>query len=332
MRKRLATCVALLIILLLIGGCGIRRAGNEKQPAPAETAETPRKIVVQAPLAPATAPLFKIVKDGLLQGTGLELIIYKSVEEATARVVKGEADFTILPVNVAAKLYNRDVKISLANVSTWGILYLVSVDGSVKKWEDLKGSELYVGARGSTPDVLTQYLLRRSGLPEGSVKLTYLGSPEIAQLMINGLIKNAVLPEPLVTQVLLKNQQARVISDFFADWQKLEGKTTRLPQAGMIVRNEFARSYPIAVTGFQRAYTEAMEWTVTNPEKAALLVEANLQIPAPVFVKSLERTRLQFATGSKAKGDVQIYLTRLLEFSPDMVGGKIPDEKFFLVD
>ena len=205
-------------------------------------------------------------------------------EEATTRVVKGDADFTVLPVNVASKLYSRDVDISLANVSTWGILYLVSLDEGVASWEDLKGSQLYVGARGSTPDVLTQYLLRQAGLKEGDVELIYSGSPEIAQMIINGLARHAVLPEPLVTQVLMKNQQARVIRDYFADWQLYEGEGVRLPQAGMVVRNDFTRLHPEAVVDFQRAYAEAMDWVVANPGEAATLVEANLQLPAPVFV------------------------------------------------
>lgn len=325
--KKNMVVLAVLPALLVTAGCGARDEGGQ-----GSAVVRPEKIVVQVPAAPPTAPLFKMAEDGLPEGTDLELIIYKSVEEATTRVVKGEADFTVLPVNVAAKLYNLDVDISLANVSTWGILYLVSLDERIKNWEDLKGAQLYVGARGSTPDVLTQYLLRRAGLGEGDVELVYAGSPEIAQMMINGLARHAVLPEPMVTQVLLKNQQARVVRDYFADWQHFEDEGVRMPQAGMIVRNDFARLHPEAVAGFQRAYAEALNWVVANPGEAASLVEANLQVPAPVFIQSMERTRLYFATGAEAMADVNAYLARLLEFSPDMVGRELPDEKFFLAD
>ncbi|OPX89650.1 MAG: NMT1/THI5 like protein [Pelotomaculum sp. PtaB.Bin104] len=326
MRRLTVAVFGVMAILLLVGGCGNRETSDKNSPA----AGMPDKIIVQAPLAPPTAPLFKMVADSLPEGTKLELLVYNTVDEATARVLKGEADFSVLPVNVAAKLYNTGIDISLANVNTWGILYLVSVDDTVKEWQDLKGMELYVGTRGTTPDVLTQYLLRRNGLKEGEVKLTYLGSPEIAQMVINGLVKNAVLPEPLVTQVLMKNQRARVVRDFYADWQRFEGETSRLPQTGMVVRNGFARSYPDAVAGFHRAYASALDWTVANPDQAAPLVESNLKMPAPVFVRSMERTRLQYAGGSGASKDVNAYLAKLLDFSPDMVGGKLPDEKFYL--
>jgi len=322
-----ALVLMLLAVILLAVGCTTRDSTGKKQ-----ADATPEKIVVQAPLAPPTAPLYKILKDGQVNGVKVELIVYKSVEEATTRVVKGEADFTVLPINVAAKLYNKQADISLANVSTWGILSLVTTDKQAQNWQDLKGKELYVGAQGSTPDVLTQYFIHKNNMQAGEVKLAYLNSPEIAQLMINGIVKYAVLPEPQTTQVLMKNSQSMVARDFFADWQTFEGNSTRLPQAGMVVRNDFARTYPKALTEFQNAYKSAMEWTVANPAEAAPLVESNMSMPAAVFIRSMERTHLFFATGAQARGDVNTYLARLLDISPEMVGGKLPDEKFFLTD
>ncbi|MDD2554101.1 MAG: ABC transporter substrate-binding protein [Desulfotomaculaceae bacterium] len=316
-----------LIAFLLSAGCGIGR--NQEQ----DRTAMPEKIVIQAPMAPPTTPLYKFAKDGDLNGAKMELIIYKSVEEATTRVAKGEADFTVLPLNVAAKLYNKQMDISLANVSTWGILYLLTTDSQSADWQDLKGKELYVGAQGSSPDVLTQYFIwHNSEIKAGEIKLAYLNSPEIAQLMINGLAEYAVLPEPQATQVLMNNSQARRIRDFYEDWQVFEGKDVKLPQAGMVVRNEFVRLYPKAVTDFQNAYKSAIEWTVANKAEAAPLAVSYMDIPEPVFIKSMEKTRLFFMSGWEAREDVNIYLSRLLDISPDMVGGKIPDEKFYLAD
>jgi len=156
--------------------------------------------------------------------------------------------------------------------------------------------------------------------------------PQIAQMMINGMAENAVLPEPLLTRVLMQNSRARVVRDFYADWRQFEGGTAKLPQAGMVVRNEFARAYPDAVAAVQQAYAGALSWIEDSPAEAGRLVEENLNIPAPVFVKSMERTRLDFVRGAAAAGDVTTYLSRLKEFSPEMVGGKVPDEKFFLAD
>ncbi|MFA5384230.1 MAG: ABC transporter substrate-binding protein [Eubacteriales bacterium] len=316
-----------LIIALFITGCARTQTGDKQQK---ESLKMPDQITVQAPIAPATAPLLKMASEGLPSGVKINLIIYKTDEEATTRVIKNEADFSILSTNLAAKLYNKEVDISLANVNTWGILYLISAEDGVTEWNDLKGKELYVGARGSTPDVLTRYFLHKNGLSENDLKITYLQSPEIARMIISGLAKNAVLPEPMVTQVLLNNNKARIIENFYEDWKTIEGGNAGLPQAGMIVRNSFANSYPSLVASFQQAYASALDETVKNPAGSASLVQTSLQIPAPVFVQSIKRTHLKYVEGEKAKKDVEIYLSRLLELSPEMVGGKLPDEKFFL--
>jgi len=326
LRKSLILMLSLLVILWA-AGCSGQGAKTNVSPTPA-----PEKIVVQAPFGPPTAPLLSLAENSTLPDTKVELIIYKTVEEATTRIVKGESDFTVLPVNVAAKLYNKDLPISLANVSTWGILYLVAVDSELKEWSELAGKELYVGAKGSSPDVLTRYLLSKNGIQADEVKLTYLESPEIAQLMINGLVKYAVLPEPMVTQVLLNNQQARVVRDFYSDWQTAAGNSAKLPQTGMVVSNAFAQAHPQTVRDFQSAYAAQLDATVADPASAAPLVEKYLNIKAPVFIQSMSRTHLLFVPAGSAKADVNTYLKALLDLSPDMVGGKLPDEKFFLAN
>ena len=116
----------------------------------------------------------------------------------------------------------------------------------------------------------------------------------------------------MLSQVLMNHKEARVIRDFYSDWQQYEGESTALPQAGMVVLNEFARNYPGTVSEFQRTYAGALEWTVANPAEAAPLVEASASIPAQVFVQSMERTRLHFVPGSEARADVDVYLSRLL--------------------
>ncbi|WP_169738558.1 ABC transporter substrate-binding protein [Desulfofalx alkaliphila] len=313
------------LILTLVAGCG-----SEKEQEQAETKQ-PDKIVIQAPAAPPTAPLLQMLANEPFDDeVEIELLLYKSVEEATSRIVKNEADFTVLPVNVASKLYNKDIDISLANVNTWGILYLLSTDSSINEWTDLVNTELYVGAQGASPDIITRYLLAANKVSEDELSLNYMNSPEIAQMMIQGLIDHAVLPEPLVTNVLNNAESVEIIFDYNQQWQLAEGENTRLPQTGIVVQNSFAENYPDALNTIQNAYQQALEQTVDNPSLVAPLVEEHFGIPGPVFEQSMTRINLAYADGQQAKEDVENYLSKLLEFSPEMVGGKLPDEKFYL--
>ena len=167
--KKLQAVFLLFIMIILATGCG-------QSDTTTKEIKKSEKIVIQAPSAPPTAPLIKLVEDKMLEGSvdegNIEFIIYQNVEEATTRVARGEADFTVLPVNVISKLYNKEADISLLNVNTWGILYLLSRDGRLSPG-GFKGKDLFVGAQGASPDVITRYLLNKNGIKEDEINISY---------------------------------------------------------------------------------------------------------------------------------------------------------------
>ncbi|NLK21994.1 MAG: ABC transporter substrate-binding protein [Epulopiscium sp.] len=319
--KRFNVVFLLIMVSILAVGCSSGSAVNGK-------GNTPDKIIIQAPIAPPTSPLVKIVEDKML-GDKVEFILYKNVEEATTRIARGEADFTVLPVNVSSKLYNKEADISLLNVNTWGILYLLSRDGKVKSWEDLKGKELFVGAQGSSPDVITRYLLSKNGIGDDDISISYGTSPEMLQWTIAGKADIVVLPEPLATQGLMKSENMEIAMDYSSEWEKVNQEGSRLPQTGIVVRTSFANEYPEIVENFQNAYKTALEAVVSDSASISSLVEEKLEIPSQVFVNSMTRTKLEFVTAEDARADVEIYLNALNEISKDMIGGKLPDEGFY---
>lgn len=324
--KKLQAVFLFFIIMVFVVGCNQVNIVKEES-------KKPDKIVIQAPSAPPTAPLIKLIEDKMLESSveegNIEFIVYQNVEEATTRVARGEADFTVLPVNVISKLYNKEADISLLNVNTWGILYLLSRDGEVKTWEDLKGKELFVGAQGASPDVITRYLLNKNGIKEDEINISYGTSPEMLQWMIAGKADTVVLPEPLVTQGLAKAENMQVAMDYSKEWEKINGEGSKLPQTGIAVRTSFANEYPDVVDAFQNAYKEALEAVVKDPASVSSLIEEKLEIPGAVFKKSMERTKLEFVPAQEAKKDVETYLNALNEISGDMIGGKLPDEGFY---
>lgn len=319
--KRIQVILLIIIIFVLAVGCSNNSVGNNEN-------NMPEKIIMQAPTAPPTSPLVKMVEDNML-GDNVEFILYKNVEEATTRIARGEADFTVLPVNVASKLYNKEADVSLLNVNTWGILYLLSREGQVQSWDDLKGKELFVGAQGSSPDVITRYLLSKNGIGDEDISISYGTSPEMLQWAIAGKADMVVLPEPLATQGLMKAENMEISMDYSEEWEKVNQEGSKLPQTGIVVRTSFAKEYPNVVEDFQNAYKTALEMVVSDPIGVSSLIEEKLEIPAKVFENSMTRTKLEFVTAEDAKADVEVYLNALNEISGEMIGGKLPDEGFY---
>lgn len=317
MKKCRAIIVFIVTISLLFTGCGM----TSKQ-------EKVEKVTLQVPMGPPTAPILYMQENNLL-GEKVEVVIYKNMEEANVNIAKKTADLSIIPVNVASILYNKEMDISLLNVNTWGILYMVAKEGLIQSWDDLKGKEIHVGAQGASPDVLTRYLLQKNGIQEEEVTLQYSSSPEIVQKMIAGQGEVAVLPEPLLTQALKKAENIEVVYDYAKEWQGIHGEDRRLPQTGMVIQNGFAQKYPKWVQEFQKTYAEAVVKIMEDPSIISEVVEKEMGIPQVVFEEAMTRIHLEAVDASDGKEEVQAYLEALLALSPTMIGGSVPDAEFY---
>ena len=228
--------VALLLLitmgLLLLAGCGTTSApAAPAAPAPSEApagsdnsaeataaegseagTESAEAIEVNV-AAPAGAPTLSMIRMFQEQpdfGPGVS-VTYESVKSPdlmAARILSGEIDMAVVPTNLAATLYNRGAEFTLASSSVWGVLYVVG-DEPINSWEDLRGQEIYTLGRGLTPDIVFRYLLESHGIdPETDVTLTYMGeAAELASSFIAGKSSVSVIPEPALSNVMLKKPE-----------------------------------------------------------------------------------------------------------------------------
>ena len=217
-------------------------------------------------------------------------------------------------------------------MNTWGVMYVVSNGKLINSWADLKGQTIGAVSKGASSDVVFKYLLSRNGIdPDKDVTLNYNPSPvELAQLVMAGKVTVAVLPEPWVSVVLSKNPQIKVGLDLQQEWRKIQGNDTPFAQTCLVVNQEFAAGHPQILEKFLAEYAQSIDWVNKNPQLAADLIKStDIGIPADVAVDAIPRCNLQYMSSLESKAAVNKYLEVLLQFSPETVGGKIPDDKFF---
>lgn len=327
MKKKIMLMLVSVFSITMLFGC-------TKEKEAKVTDEKPKKeisIVLSGPKAPPTIPMLRMMQTKALgENVKISFKTWNSVEELMAMATGSECGFIAVPVNTSAKLYNKGLDVKLTNVNTWGVMYLATTDEDCNKWADLKGEKLYVPFKTAPPDVITQYLLKEHGLEVGKdIEIVYSTPSEIAQLLKADKIKYAMNIEPFITASKAGNEKVRVVFDYMKEWKKIKGNEYEIPNAGIIVNEKAIKDNKELVTLFEKEYEKALAWTLENPEKAGELVEKYLGLNKTLIQKSMPTLGLQYKNASDSKKDLDEYYKTLLEFKPESIGGKIPDESYY---
>lgn len=295
-------------------------------------------LVVQGAPSPPSLALLRLAKQGvsaeLAQGVRFEL--WSTADEMRARITSGQAHFSGLPVNVAATLYNRGIRVQLLNVYIWGILYLVSRNPRLPSWRDLRGETVLIPFRGDLPDILTQYFLRRQGLDLATDLVpSYLSAaPEAAQLLAAGRASHAVLSEPSATLAIRKARENGITLyralDYSQAWAAATGRAPRMPMAGVVADPLLAQSHPQLLAWFQGAHREAASWVAGHPEEASLMGAQEIRaIPPADMRESLAHIQFSFVAAAEAREEVEFFLSEIRSLSPELIGGRLPPDEFY---
>ncbi|MCB5260298.1 MAG: ABC transporter substrate-binding protein [Candidatus Cloacimonetes bacterium] len=246
-------------------------------------------------------------------------------------VIDGTADFAILPTTMAAILYNKGIDYRLLAIPVWGTLYLFGNDTSITQWEHLRGKRINVMAKGMTPDVLFRYLLMQHGLdPDNDVTLDYSFPTHIdlANAVAAEQAKLGVISEPLVSLVMQRNTKVKSIFDLNAEWNKV--LDIPIAQTAFIVKGELTKNSKELVEKVMQSYHYSTQWVNQYPDSAAnLIVKYNILPNNQVAANAIPRSNLHFVRANTISAQIDSYLNIFYQMSPDIIGGKLPDENFY---
>lgn len=258
-----------------------------------------------------------------------------AADELLPKMISGDLDIALVPANVASVLYNRmEGGISVIDINTLGVLYVVTADDSIQSMADLKGHTIYMTGKGTTPDYVFRYLLAENDLSEKDITLEYKSEPaEVAALLQQEPDAVGVLPQPFVTAACAQNADLKTPLDLTAEWdktQKSSSSPSRLVTGVTIVRNAFLEEKPEAVQIFLNEHDKSAAYTMEQPKKAAeLVVKAGIIEKAPVAEQALPKCNITCITGTQMKDALSGYLKVLYDQDPKSVGETLPGDDFY---
>lgn len=326
------SCFARFTALALLGWLGLAPAQAERLP----------KLVLSGPPAAVSTPLIHMIDSGALKDIAdhIEFQTWKDPDQLRVLILGGKADFVAMPSNVAANLYNRGVGLKLLNISTWGVLWMVSRDKTAKTLSDFKGKEIAMPFRADMPDIVFELIAEKQGLDaKKDFKLRYVGSPlDAMQLLVSRRVDHALLAEPAVSMALRKTRSFPVSLiapelhrsvDLQQEWGRLFKRETRIPQAGIAVIGKALKDEALQAK-IMAAYEQSLLWCQRNALKCGEMVAKRIDLLSPDAVAdAMAVSQTRHVTTAQARPELEFFLGQLHARNPALVGGKMPDDAFY---
>lgn len=220
-------------------------------------------------------------------------------DNAMADLIAGDVDIVCVPTNLAASFYNKNGGITVLAVNCLNSLYVVT-DKSITltSFDELEGQTVYTCLSG-TPKAILEHALAAAGVNatvSTSIDGETIDTPkELGELVQNGSLPIAAMPEPIITSALLAIQKAGNTDIAYsidlnvADaWS--EGHTTPITMGCIVAKTDFVNQNKAAIDSFLADYKASVEYVgdADNLGSAAnYVVESGIMGALPAAKKAL---------------------------------------------
>lgn len=325
-KKTAAVMTSIILAIATMAGCGTD--GNTE----------PQNVRIGSLKGPTSMGLVYLMDRAQNNETAnnYEFTMAAAADELLPAMISGDLDIILVPANVASVLYNKtNGGVSVIDINTLGVLYMVSGDNAIRNMEDLKGRTVYLTGKGTTPDYVLQYLLKENGLTTADVFLEYKSeAAEVAAVLLEKPDAIGVLPQPFVTAACAQNENLSVVLDLTKEWAAVQGEGGSSLVTGVtVVRNAFLEEHKETVDRFMEEHAAGADYANEHVDEAAELVAAaGIIEKAPVAAKAMPACNITYIDGVDMKTALSGYLEVLFTQDESSVGGSLPGDDFYYTE
>lgn len=339
MKKLISIFLIITICLCFFASCG----GNQNQNTPSDTMPS----TTTNPSSPAVNSNVKIAFVKNLSGVGALSFIDKAekgetaekynislaqdTEEITSNFTNGDLDIASLPLDSAARLYNKTQGgISIIAITSDAMFYLIENGDDIKSIADLKGKNILTAGKGTLAEYTLAYILENSNLKAGEdVTIEYVADYTDALSKAEDSSYDVVLlPEPYATALTQKNSDFKIKINLYEEWEKITNGAS-IPSNVIAVRSDYLKDNKSIVDNFLKEYAESTKNVTENMESISTLLE-KYEITKPEMTETIiKNLKPVFITGADMKKQADYFLKIIGEVNTDAIGGNLPDNSFY---
>ncbi len=269
MNKKIALVLAILMLVVVVAGCGKTEPAKPAQPAqPAAKAEP---IIIAYTPWNGYGALFIAAEKGMFKAKGLDVQI-QSIEDVGARkqaIVAKKIQGMAASVDVSIAALGQGVPLKFVwafDASAGADGLLVTKASGIKSIADLKGKEIAYH-KGSASHLYLTTLLKNAGMKDADVKAVEMKASEAASALMAGKVPAAVTWEPHLTKAAAAGN---IILSTTKD-------TPALIADVLALHEDFVKNSPDKVQALVAAMAEATEFIQKNPAEAAKIMATVLK-------------------------------------------------------
>ncbi|MFQ7259831.1 MAG: ABC transporter substrate-binding protein [Christensenellales bacterium] len=317
--KKTASLILALVLAFSASGCSEKKTEIGNEPV--------NITMLKGPTGIGAVKLMEESEKNETDGN-YNINVSAAADDAMAKIISGEVDIAAVPTNTAPLIYNKtNGNIEVLAVNTLGVLYIVENGDSIHTIEDLEGKTIYSSGQGAVPEYVLNYLLEKNNVE--NVNIVYMTEhAEVAAALADGRADIALLPEPNVTAVIMKNSEIRIAVDVNDEWKKTNG--SELAMGCIVAGKEFIDENKEAVDIFLKEYSESIDYVNNNVSEAAELVEKyGIMASSDAAVKAIPNCNIVYKEKDEMKTMLESFYDVLYKANPKSVGGEIPDTELY---
>ncbi len=258
-----------LLGILLCGGCGKK----QEQASTVNMAYFPNITHSQALLMKNQG----LLEEELGEDINVNWVSFNAGPDEVTALFSGDIDIGYIgPIPaISANVKSKGDVVVLSGASDGGMMLLAAPGSGIKSVSDLAGKHVAVPQIGNTQHLIFLNMLAENNLAAaddgGDVTITATKNAYILQLMQNGEIDAACVPEPWA-QTLIKECNAEIVCDENEVW---DGS---YPVAVVVIRKEFMDNNPEIVEKFLKVHGEVTDALNENAEESMTIINEEIEL------------------------------------------------------
>ena len=258
--------------------------------------------------------------------------IERKKENLEKSLMNEEFDIALIPTDMAARIYNKNLNYEICASIGQGSYYLVTSDLSITGFnETLIDKEVDVIKENSMVDSISKSILKNENINESKVNFKYVDNePELVKDLTLGKISTGIVPETSLTILLYKHSGLKILTSTDEAYKKSFNISGGYSQFSVVVRKDFAKENKTYVDEFLSQLKSSIEFVNDNPLQAGAYGEAlSIPIKPQVLSKAIKRSNLKFVSVNEFENNYEELFNILYNCNKDVIGGKIPDKSIY---